>query len=148
MGVQVSELREELEARCLSPKGLKTQLAARLAKVIKTEAEEEQTKKGCDSGNEGSKEKDNADDDGDDESKENTEAGTSAEVSSPQDTTTTKRNNDDNSQSSSADKKKKEVNLGIWFGVSFIFHRQGPSSLTYFKLVLHKFLVDFSLCFG
>uniref|UniRef100_T1HC97 SAP domain-containing protein n=1 Tax=Rhodnius prolixus TaxID=13249 RepID=T1HC97_RHOPR len=106
--MRVSELREELEARCLSPKGLKTQLAARLAKVIKTEAEEEQTKKGCDSGNEGSKEKDNADDDGDDESKENTEAGTSAEVSSPQDTTTTKRNNDDNSQSSSADKKKKE----------------------------------------
>lgn len=39
--MKVSELREELEARCLSPKGLKSQLAARLTKVIKTEEEEE-----------------------------------------------------------------------------------------------------------
>lgn len=40
--VQVSELRDELEARNLSPKGLKSQLVARLAKAIKTEADEEE----------------------------------------------------------------------------------------------------------
>lgn len=38
-------MREELEARCLSPKGLKSQLAARLTKVIKTEEEEEAKQK-------------------------------------------------------------------------------------------------------
>ncbi|XP_014276938.1 cell division cycle and apoptosis regulator protein 1 isoform X3 [Halyomorpha halys] len=42
--MKVSELREELEARCLSPKGLKSQLAARLTKVIKTEEEEAKQK--------------------------------------------------------------------------------------------------------
>ncbi|CAA9999953.1 unnamed protein product, partial [Nesidiocoris tenuis] len=36
------ELRDELEARNLSPKGLKSQLVARLAKAIKTEADEEE----------------------------------------------------------------------------------------------------------
>lgn len=39
---QVNELREELEARSLSPKGLKSQLTARLAKVLKTEQEKEE----------------------------------------------------------------------------------------------------------
>ncbi|KAL1117588.1 hypothetical protein AAG570_003903 [Ranatra chinensis] len=43
--MKVNELREELEARSLSPKGLKSQLVARLAKVIKTEADEEAGKK-------------------------------------------------------------------------------------------------------
>ncbi|CAH1405814.1 unnamed protein product [Nezara viridula] len=43
--MKVSELREELEARCLSPKGLKSQLAARLTKVIKTEEEEDTKQK-------------------------------------------------------------------------------------------------------
>nr|ATX63074.1 apoptosis regulator protein 1 [Locusta migratoria] len=37
--MKVSELRQELEARTLSPKGLKSQLIARLTKAIKTEAE-------------------------------------------------------------------------------------------------------------
>ena len=36
---QVNELRHELEARTLSPKGLKSQLIARLTKALKTEAE-------------------------------------------------------------------------------------------------------------
>uniref|UniRef100_A0A0A9XIZ5 Cell division cycle and apoptosis regulator protein 1 n=1 Tax=Lygus hesperus TaxID=30085 RepID=A0A0A9XIZ5_LYGHE len=40
--MKVSELRDELEARNLSPKGLKSQLVARLAKAIKTEADEEE----------------------------------------------------------------------------------------------------------
>jgi hypothetical protein len=47
----VNELRQELEARTLSPKGLKSQLIARLTKAIKTEAEkaeEEEGKKGDD----------------------------------------------------------------------------------------------------
>ncbi|XP_067008402.2 cell division cycle and apoptosis regulator protein 1 isoform X2 [Anabrus simplex] len=46
-GMKVSELRQELEARTLSPKGLKSQLIARLTKAIKTEAEkaEEQEEK-------------------------------------------------------------------------------------------------------
>lgn len=35
----MSELRQELEARLLSPKGLKSQLIARLTKALKTEAE-------------------------------------------------------------------------------------------------------------
>lgn len=48
---QVNELRQELEARTLSPKGLKSQLIARLTKAIKTEAEkaeEEEGKRGDD----------------------------------------------------------------------------------------------------
>jgi SAP domain. len=48
---QVNELRQELEARTLSAKGLKSQLIARLTKAIKTEAEkaeEEEGKKGDD----------------------------------------------------------------------------------------------------
>lgn len=47
----MNELRQELEARTLSPKGLKSQLIARLTKAIKTEAEkaeEEEVKKGDD----------------------------------------------------------------------------------------------------
>ncbi|KAJ4444202.1 hypothetical protein ANN_05992, partial [Periplaneta americana] len=50
-GMKVNELRQELEARTLSPKGLKSQLIARLTKAIKTEAEkaeEEEVKKGED----------------------------------------------------------------------------------------------------
>lgn len=47
----MNELRQELEARTLSPKGLKSQLIARLTKAIKTEAEkaeEEEVKNGDD----------------------------------------------------------------------------------------------------
>lgn len=36
------ELRRELECRNLSPKGLKSQLIARLTKALKTEQEEEE----------------------------------------------------------------------------------------------------------
>ncbi|GLG95042.1 Cell division cycle and apoptosis regulator protein 1 [Gryllus bimaculatus] len=43
--VQVNELRQELEARTLSPKGLKSQLIARLTKAIKTEAEKAEEEK-------------------------------------------------------------------------------------------------------
>nr|CAD7460131.1 unnamed protein product [Timema tahoe] len=46
--MKVTELRTELEARLLSPKGLKSQLIARLTKTLKTEqdkAEEEKLKK-------------------------------------------------------------------------------------------------------
>uniref|UniRef100_A0A1B6DP60 SAP domain-containing protein n=2 Tax=Clastoptera arizonana TaxID=38151 RepID=A0A1B6DP60_9HEMI len=46
--MKVTELREELEARTLSPRGIKSQLAARLLKAIKSEsdkAEEELAKK-------------------------------------------------------------------------------------------------------
>lgn len=46
--LQVSALKEELEARTLSPRGLKSQLIARLSKAIKTEAdkaEEDNAKK-------------------------------------------------------------------------------------------------------
>lgn len=47
----MNELRQELEARTLSPKGLKSQLIARLTKAIKTEAEkaeEDEVRKGDD----------------------------------------------------------------------------------------------------
>ena len=43
---QVNELRQELEARTLSPKGLKSQLIARLTKAIKTEAEKAEEEEG------------------------------------------------------------------------------------------------------
>lgn len=39
---QVSELREELEARSMSPKGLKNQLLARLQKALKSEQDIEE----------------------------------------------------------------------------------------------------------
>jgi len=42
---QVVELREELVARNLSPKGLRLQLIARLNKVLKQEQENEEEKK-------------------------------------------------------------------------------------------------------
>lgn len=38
----MNELREELEARTLSSKGLKSQLTARLTKVLKTEQDKEE----------------------------------------------------------------------------------------------------------
>jgi len=38
----VVELRQELEARNLSPKGLKSQLIARLTKTLKTEQEKDE----------------------------------------------------------------------------------------------------------
>ena len=43
---QVNELRQELEARTLNPKGLKSQLIARLTKAIKTEAEKAEEEEG------------------------------------------------------------------------------------------------------
>ncbi|PSN50436.1 hypothetical protein C0J52_04927 [Blattella germanica] len=45
-GMKVNELRQELEARTLSPKGLKSQLIARLTKAIKTEAEKAEEEEG------------------------------------------------------------------------------------------------------
>ena len=43
-GVQVNDLRKELESRSLSSKGLKSQLIARLTKQIKLEEQQEETK--------------------------------------------------------------------------------------------------------
>lgn len=43
--VQVNDLREELDARNLSVKGLKSQLVARLSKALKAEEEEETKQK-------------------------------------------------------------------------------------------------------
>jgi len=42
----VLELRQELEARTLSPKGLKSQLIARLTKTLRMEQEKEEKAKG------------------------------------------------------------------------------------------------------
>jgi hypothetical protein len=39
---KVSEMRQELEARTLNSKGLKSQLVARLSKALKTEQEQEE----------------------------------------------------------------------------------------------------------
>lgn len=61
----MNELRQELEARTLSPKGLKSQLIARLTKAIKTEAEkaeEEEGKKGDDTDSQPKQELEDKDD--------------------------------------------------------------------------------------
>jgi len=44
----VLELRQELQARSLSPKGLKSQLIARLTKTLRVEQENEEETKRCD----------------------------------------------------------------------------------------------------
>jgi len=44
----VLELRHELETRSLSPKGLKSQLIARLTKTLRVEQEKDEETKRCD----------------------------------------------------------------------------------------------------